>query len=346
MIHESRFVTPNPRTGGIGDAPVSLECQKCSGRAEFYLCKQCITWLRKQLLGMPTLIEHLRDTSIGNTRLSNEQSRKLGFESRTPVFDSRATDLIEEIDSTLYRWAMRLVWRHHYVISPPITWHRLYEEYVHTSADFATFLAAHTADLANDEYVGELCDALNQYAKRGVGMINRRTPEQFCGPCPTLISGGAKEHRRCVDHDGVNTCGYRDHECATRLMARRGALEVVCGTCGVTHGVQRLVNHLLARADDFRGTIPELYRVMRMLNTPVEMSTLYTWAGPKSKRGGSGQLKPAGFLRPDNRRISVSRHGDKDKPVYRVGDVRHLREKSTKPGRVGRPLKSKGVEKK
>lgn len=151
-----------------------------------------------------------------------------------------------------------------------------------------------------------------------------------------MVRGGAVEHRHCTD------CGMRDHECATRLMARRGAVEVTCPSCGVTHSVQRLVNHLLARADDFRCTIPELHRVLRMLNEPVNIDTLYRWAEPKSRRSGSGQLKPVGYLRSDNKRIGVTRHDDKDKPVYRVSDARKRREESIKPGRVGRPLRMKG----
>lgn len=319
---------------------MSVECVKCSGRAQTYLCVQCITWLRRELLGMPTLIGYLNDMAIADTRLSNEQSRALGFESRTHSFDDRATALIEEIDATLYRWAMRLVWRHRYVISPPVNWHRPDLSYTHTSTDYATFLAAHTADLANDEYVGELCTKLREYVGRAVGgreeggLLNRRTPEVFCGPCSATIN----DHRRCVDEAGVSTCSRIPHTCATRLMSRRGALEVTCPRCGAVHRVQKLIEHLLASAPDYRGTIPELYRVLRMLNEPVAMDTLYRWAEPPNgKRRGSGQLKPTGYQREDGR-IGVTKRSDKDKPMYRVSDVRNTREKSMKPGRRGRPL--------
>lgn len=304
------------------------ECQKCGARAQCFLCQQCMIWLRRQLLGLPTLIGHLRDAALGMTRLSNESSRQLGFTSRTPVFNDRANYLIEEIDSTLYRWAMRMVWRHHYVISAPIGLNPI--GYTHTSADYAIFLAAHVSDLAKDEYICELCEELRGYVKRALVIVNRRTPDQFCGPCPALVS----DHQKCVDSEGKNTCGYRAHECATRLMSPRGAVEVTCGSCGAVHDVQRLVNHLLARADDFRCVISEMYVVLRMLGEPVPMSTLYRWAEPKTARRGSGQLQPAGYLRADNRRIGVSRQSDDDRPLYRVSDARKRRELNGKESKT------------
>lgn len=320
---------------------MSIECTKCKGRAQTYLCNGCTAWLRQRLLGMPTLIDRLRDTAIGNTRLSNEASRPMGFESRTFTFDDRASALIEEIDGALYRWVKRMTWRHGYLVGVPISWHRPDLEYVHTSYDYAVFLAAHVADLANDEYVGELCDVLRSVVNRSVGgreeggLLQRRTPDQFCGPCPATIS----DHRRCVDQDGVKVCCSGPHTCATQLMSPRGAVEVTCPSCGAVHRVQKLVDHLLAHSDEHKFIIPVLYTMMRMLGTPVDMSTLYRWAEPRnSKRSGSGQLRPAGYLRPDGRRIGVSRHSDQDKPVYLVGDVRSVAAKKRK---AGRPLGSK-----
>lgn len=317
---------------------MSVECQKCTGRAQSYLCPQCTRWLRQRLLGMPTMIGHVVDSAIGATRLGN-QTRQKGFESRTPTFNDKASVLVEEIYNTLGGWATEIATRHDYVISPPIFWYGPPEKYRHTSYDHAMFLAAHALDLANDQDVGELCSSLTSYVKRALAIVNPPMEPMFCGPCPATVH----DHRRCVDAEGVNTCGYRPHECATSLMSPRGAVEVTCRRCGAVHDVQRLVNGLLANADHYRGTISELHRVLRMLEEPVEMSTLYTWAGPKTKRGGSGQLKPAGYRRPDGR-IGVTKKGDDDKPLYRVSDARKLRIESLKPGRRGRPLKSEGKQ--
>lgn len=298
------------------------ECQKCHGAAQSYLCRLCMTELRQQLLRLPTLIDHLRDTALGLTRMSNEQSRSLGFESRTPTFDDRASALITQIEDTIGGWARGTARTYGLMISPPVTWHRPWDAYTHTSTDFAMFLAANVERLAKDPDIGELCESLRGYVRRALVIVNRRTPDQFCGPCPASVS----DHRHCVDRDGAPICSKAAHECATRLMARRGALEVICPSCGAVHRVERLVTHLLARADNFRGTISELHRVLRMLGEPVGLSTLYRWAEPKTSRRGSGRMNPAGYLREDNRRIAPTRHSDKDKPLYRVSDARKQRE--------------------
>lgn len=301
------------------------ECERCRGRAEnAYLCRQCVTDLRRQLLGLPTLLGHLEDTALGMTRLGNEASRQLGYESRQPSPDERAARLLADIRSTVGQWAVETAKRHALVVSPPVSWARPIADYKPTTGDYAVFLAAHVDRLAVDPDIGDLCASLRSYIKRALAVVNRRTPPQFCGPCPAPIN----DHKHCTE------CTRRTHDCGTRLMARRGAIEVVCPTCQTTHRVERLVNELLARADDFRCTIPELHRVLRMLGTPVALRTLYHWALPRV-----GRLKPAGYLRPDNKRIGPTRHTVKDTPVYRVSEARKVAAESGRNGRNGRPLK-------
>lgn len=312
---------------------MNVVCQKCGGRAQAYLCPTCTQWLRRTLLGLPTLVGHVVDSAIGNTRLGTGQRQK-GFESRTPVFNDKARTLVGEIKSTLRQWAEVVASRGHELVVP-IYWHGPPDRYVPTDYDHAMFLAAHVDDLVLAEDIGVLCAQLSAQIKRALAIVNPPMEPMFCGPCPATVH----DHRGCTDEAGVNTCGYRAHECATSLMSPRGALEVTCGACGAVHDVQRLVNHLLAQADHYRATISELHRVLRMLEEPVEMSTLYTWAGPKGKRGGSGQLKPVGYRRVDGR-IGVTKKSDQDKPLYRVSDARKLRVESLKPRR-GRPLGAK-----
>jgi len=301
-----------------------VQCQKCRGRASSgsHLCGTCTVDLRRQLLHLPTLVDYLEDAAIGLTKMGEDGGSRRGFESSTPILDFRASDLLEALHSTLGQWATEIARRHSAVISPPVNWHRPVAEYRYRSADYAVFLAAHVDHLASDPDCGDLCATLSAYVKRALVILNRKAPPLFCGPCPTRIT----DHSRCTD------CGQREHECATRLMARRGAVEVVCPACKTTHNVERLINHLLARADDFRATIPELHRVLRMLGTPVTQRTLYRWAR-------TGVLKPAGYLRADNKRIGLARQSDDDKPVYRIADARKQHEQSTTRRRVGRPLK-------
>lgn len=308
-----------------------IKCQKCFGRSQLFLCENCTVELRDQLLGMPTLVDRLNDSALGVTRLSSG-SRQLGFSSRPPpTVNHQALSLIGAIECTIGSWAVKLSNMRGYIISVPINRNPI--NYRYTVYDYSMFLAAHVHDLAKDADVGELCSALRDHIRHGVGddkdgddhfgdgIINRRMPAQYCGPCPSQII----DHRHCVD------CGNRSHECAKQLSAPRGAVEVTCPSCGALYRVERLVNTLLARADDYRCSLSEMYRVLRMLKEPVKPRTLQNWAKV-------GLFKPVGYLRPDNRRIAPVRHSDDDKPVYRVSDVRKVREEQSRPGRSGRPL--------
>lgn len=315
----------------------SQECVKCHGAAQTYLCRLCTTELRQQLLRMPTLVGYLQDHALGLTRLSTEQSRSRGFESRTPTLNKGASDLVEEIERILGQWARPLAITHGFVISAPVT--RNPVGYKHTSADYATFLAAHTAELAKDEYVGELCGSLRRFIRSVYGaqefggpeeggLVQRRIPPPFWGPCPASII----DHSRCR-HPPEGSCIYRAHECAAALNAPRGALEVTCGVCGAVHSSERLRRNLEAQVDKYKGTIPEIYDWLWDLGERVKIDTLYHWANPKR-----GNLRPAGYLRADGRRIAPTRHSDEDKPVYLVSDVRKMRAEKMKPGHRGPKL--------
>jgi hypothetical protein len=287
------------------------ECTKCAATSTLFLCPLCITELRHQLLGLPTVIDHLTESALGQThdyRLTDWGIGHGAFESRTPTTDRRAGTLLDEIYNTLDQWARAMARLHHLTISPPINWRKPVDQYVYTSKDYATFLAGHTIELAKDPDIVELCDSLRRYIKRGISLINRGVPGQYCGPCPTQIT----DHQRCVE------CSHRQHDCGRSLMARRGAKHVTCPDCGTQYDVQKLVNHLLARADHFRCTIPEMNRVLRMLGESVALKTLYNWVR-------DGRLRPSGYLRANKKTIGLTRHHPDDKPVYRVSDARKQR---------------------
>lgn len=308
-------------------------CQKCAGRTQLFLCQSCTHAVRRQLLSLPAIIDNLKETALGMTRLNNESSRQLGFTSRTPTLHDGASCLLVEIDSTIGQWARSIARTHRLLPSPPVTWHRPWDTYRHTTSDFAVFLAANADKLALDPDVGELCGSLDRVILSAIGnedrdgLMDRRTPAQFCGPCPATIN----DHRHCEG------CAQRPHECATQLYSKRGVSEVTCPGCGSQYRVEALLITLMAHADEHRGTIVEIHQVLRMLGTPVEIKTLYHWASPRV-----GRLKPAGYMRADGRRISVTRQSDEDKPVYRISDARKQREESVKPGRRGRPLNGEG----
>lgn len=290
-----------------------IECQACTAPTTgLNLCQHCITELRQQLSGLPTWTNYLHDTAIGHTKLS-ENPRRTQPCSNTPQLNPAASQLLDDIDSTLGQWARHIARTHRHIISPPVTWHRAINEYRHTSRDYAIFLAGRTKELAADPDIGELVDELHHYINRIEKLINRPIPPQFCGPCPTVIT----------DHSNCRECEHRAHDCGTRLMASRNGIQVTCPECKTTHDVQKLLNHLLARADHFRCTIPEIHRVLHMLGEPIPRSTLYHWVT-------RGQLTPRGYLQADNKSIGLTRRHHNDKPVYHVADARKQRAQTRK----------------
>jgi hypothetical protein len=303
-----------------------MTCTHCGARAQTYLCQTCMKDLRAKLLGMPTLVAYLNDSAVGATRMSGQGS-KSGYTSTVPAYDPRASACADEIAVTLGQWAWHIARSLKQTPSVNVGWRKPPSEYKHTSADYAMFLAAHSAAIAADQDAAELIKSLSQHIKRALTIINRKMPSLFCGPCPATVN----DHRHCEP-----TCSRAPHACATRLMARAGSIEIVCPACGATHRVEKLVNTLLSRADDYRCTIPELHRVMRMLGHEITLRALYSWASPKN-----GKLKPAGYLRADNRRIALTKDSDDDKPVYRVSDARNLWNDSAARLKAGRPVGAK-----
>jgi hypothetical protein len=296
---------------------MSQTCRVCYRLAHNkFLCPACTGTLRRHLIGLPRFLGYLDDAAVGNVQLSAQGGVSVNdFVVSGFTFDTRAADLAVDIRNTLTDWASKLAWTHGLAISPPIGWHRSPSEYVYTAADYAVFLVASIEHLVMLSNVADLYRKLDDQIKRGLVIINRAVPHQFCGPCPSIITG----HSKCTE------CSKRDHDCGTRLMAKPGAIEVTCPTCGSVHNVEALTTHLLARADHHRCTIPELYRVLRMLREPVGLSTLYRWAEPKTARRGSGQLKPAGYLRKGTNNIMLTKKSGDDQAVYRVSEARKRR---------------------
>ncbi len=315
---------------------MNTECQTCAAPTTTgYLCTHCIQDLRHQLAGLPTLIGYIQDESVGHTKrggdtrkrtyttnnhlngdnqIPHNQPKLLEQYLRAAKINTEAAQLLDQIHDTLGQWARHIARTHKLVISPPVTWRRPIEEYVwYTSTDFTRFLAAHILKLAADQDIGDLPKELAGYIRRGEKLINPPIPPMFCGPCPTTIA----EHSRCKDAKGQPTCNYRKHGCATRLIVKRGALEVTCPFCKTTHDIQKLINSLLPRADEYRCTIPEMYDVLQMLGERIPIRTLYTWAKNRA-------LPIRGYMRLDGN-IGLTKHSDDDKPVYRVAEARKLR---------------------
>lgn len=317
-----------------------IECKSCTTPAELYLCGGCQNELQKMLTELttgptpttPGLLENLQDTHIGQTRLGEpaRHTRYATFElDRDEILDKvadetnikllrsfltvggvngYASDLNTQIHHTLKVWAEGLAKTHGVMLGPPLNWHKPPGQYRHTTADYAAWLAANVHLIARDEDAGAFHRTIRNYIRNIKKAIDLRQPPVFCGPCPTQIT----------DHTHCKLCTrLHRHDCGTRLMARRGAVETICPFCKTTHNIETLINELLSRAGHFRCTIQDLHDVLVMLDERVPIRTLQDWAA-------RGWLQPRGYIRPDGY-IGLTRRDDDDRPVYRLSEARKLR---------------------
>lgn len=273
-------------------------------------------------------LEALEDSVLAQTRLGDTKSTRRSAGDEQPLrVNMRASRLLDDAHDTLSRWCRDLSesraarWIPVRSVEPGFVgplrkgWRRLPTGYVATPADMATWLAAHVHAIACDEGAGMCFSEVRNLIARIEKAINRPVPPEFCGPCP-----------HSIDHDHDRSCEMNHpHACGTRLMARRGAVEVECPTCGTVHSVERLINRLLADVEHWRFSREELIGsrsgdwagIMGLLNEQVSKSAFYRWIK-------GGVLKPSGYRRPDGR-IAPTRRSDADEPLYRLSRLRELR---------------------
>lgn len=137
--------------------------------------------------------------------------------------------------------------------------------------------------------------------------------------------------RRLVDHLPERTlrgsCPYvvvRDGErvrCGARLYAERGETWVRCPKCWTLHDVRTLESDALNRAENELFELHQIRAIMAELGEPIPKSTLYAWANDPARK----RLEPADWKRAE--RVTVGKMVDPGYvPLYRLGDVRRVRE--------------------
>lgn len=112
--------------------------------------------------------------------------------------------------------------------------------------------------------------------------------------------------------------------CSAALYAERGALDVLCRSCGATFPVHELRRQLVARAEDRLLTASDMARAVTSLGTPVTPERIWKWAerGRLLKRG-------------------VSVRGGRTLPIYLVADVLDLIKGDEVRGRPARRVAPK-----
>lgn len=247
---------------------------------------------------LPRLTQHLAEAATGQTRLGECGRRTRADESPMRV-NLKASDLLTRVNESLVRIVAELSSS----LGTPYRSEDVTSEYAGDTAKLALWLARHTHDIAGEDGAGARFDEIHAHIGRILATINRPVPPRFCGPCPSVDP--ADERRQC----------------GMALMARRDALEVKCPQCGETHNVDNLMRRLLTEVDHWRFTSKEILLIMATLGDNLSDRTFRQW---RSK----GTVKPRGWRRPDGR-ISLTRHSDDDEPVYRLSDVRTIKNRST-----------------
>lgn len=281
------------------------QCQRCAAKAQLFLCNNHITELRDMFADLPRLANHLAEAATGQARLG-ERSRRSRSDDSPMRVNLKASDLLDQVNATLVRWVRDIcdsrgvTYRALRIVAPSLECDlepdEVRSEYDGDTAKLALWLAKHVDSVAADESAGMCFDEIHAHIGRILVTINRPIPPRFCGPCPTP---DPVDDRR---------------QCGMALMAKRDAVEVRCPQCSSTHNVELLMRRLLADVDHWRFTRKEVLLIMSTLGDKLSERTFQHWRK-------HNVVRPRGYRRPDGR-ISLTRHSDRDEPVYRLSDVR------------------------
>lgn len=315
------------------------ECQNCTRPTQLFLCGLCIQELRAMLAGLATrqaldtatgrtitstgYLEAVEDEAHAQTRMSNNPGRTTSDEQPLQV-NLRASAILDDADDILDRWCKTIStmrqtrWIPVRCVPPgyigPLRrgWRRLPAGYIATSADKATWLAAHVRTIALHDQAGTCYTQISRIIARIERTINRPRKRIFLGACPTWID------------DDQRVCGRE-------LDAPEGDIEVTCIDCGHTHNCKRLqlllVNDMerekvtAARILELNRVLPEEYRIPER--------TLRRWRRP-GPHGEEPKLRARGYQHPDGT-TGHKRTLMRDEPLYLWSDVRKLRSEQGKP---------------
>jgi hypothetical protein len=308
------------------------QCQHCAAKAHnAFLCPRCVTTLQTTLKDLPWWLDRLTESAIGHTRLGDggRRSEPDGLVRYTDATEgderlerdvsqgrlsldralaaggvnAKASRLLDEIGNMLTTWVRHLCEQRGIAI--PGAERNGDGPKLHSGNSYraaSRWLLQNVSAIAADEGAGECLRDITEALVRIEHAVNRPIPPRFIGPCP---GADPEDDRR---------------QCTTRLSARREAIEVTCRRCKSTHNVETLIKRLLADVDHWRFSRDEVLLIMDTLDERVPSRTFRRWRA-------EGKVKPSGFR--NGTRITISRHGEDDEPLYRLSDVRKMRNRDT-----------------
>lgn len=174
----------------------------------------------------------------------------------------------------------------------------------------AIWMACHPHELRAHEAAGDMAREISRDLAALRRVIDLPPEMRPLGPCPAQLEDGS--------------------ECGTALYAEKGATYVKCPArnCRTQHDVYERERAAAMAAEDQLYTVPELLSILTAIRTPVPRPTLYRWAAKRT-------IAPRGFQHVDERgqaTITDYRRDKRDRPVYRLGDVRALALKNDNAG--------------
>lgn len=316
---------------------MSATCQHCGRKSQLFLCQPHTDELREMLLGLPKLLRYLEQAALGQVKLSDDGTRRgrrsvEWVDGDTPLdtyrrmsraessallrrflalggINAKAAELGEQVHRTLVRWAQDICDSRG--VAYPATRGLAPEShaeprtgagaggYTGEAPSIALWLAEHASAIAASEDAGMCFDEIHRHIERILVVINPPIPPLFIGPCP---APHPEEDRKA---------------CATRLTAKRDAIEVRCPQCKTTHNIDSLMIRQVTALGHQRFTVQEIHLIMTKMGTPLPERTFRDWRK-------KGKVAVAGYRRPDGR-LAFTRHSPEDEPVYRLADVRKLK---------------------
>ena len=314
------------------------QCQKCHGRADAFLCRDCGQALVRDLDLIPWLATRLGETALKLTAtaqtISPPRRKVTEDEEESPVpFNSWAHGLYDELRTVCMRWVRDICDQENIEFWPidAVAWdfigplpkrgiRRLSAGWcTPTTQDLSRWLSANYLSIMNSEDAGMCANEIHATITRAMAAINPRVPPAYRGPCPTVTGKGPR--------DEPITCGialYAPHRNDTDpdspIVDR-----ITCPRCKADHDTRVLEQQLLTDVGKYLMPASQIFKVMRELGEPVAKSTFYFWRDSK-------RLHPRGWDH-DGRIVNYWIHRN-DPPLFSIDDVRRLRRASDKP-RVG-----------
>lgn len=173
----------------------------------------------------------------------------------------------------------------------------------------ALWLARNISAIAADEGAAICCREIREIIADIERIINRAIPPRLLGPCPAML---ARSHQ-------ADCALAHPHACTRAVVARHGAREATCGSCGAVHNVEDLIARNLADTDDYLCTMRELIdTALPALREHVPTRTLNEWRR-------TGKLQPHDYTADGT-------------PRFRLGDVRELRDQRPQTAATGRAV--------